>query len=179
MDPFQWYYDYVLRGVELGLFNGMGDGTFEPGGTMTRAMIVTVLYRMAGSPAASASTSFSDVSAGQWYTQAVAWGTEQGIVLGMGDGTFGTNAMVQREQLVTFLYRYAGSCGIDTSARADLSAFPDAGRVSSYAREAMQWAVASGILNGSDGYLLPQGKATRAQCAKLVVSFYDKFLNKD
>ena len=152
---------------------GVSATEFAPQGTMTRAMIVTVLYREAGSPAVAEASSFSDVPAGEWYSDAVAWAAHNSIVGGVGDNKFDPNGNITREQMATILYRYASGKDIDTSARADLSAFPDAQNVSSYALDAMKWAVAEGLVNGSDGKLLPQGNATRAQVATILMRFIE------
>lgn len=167
-----WYHEAVDFAVENGLFGGMSENTFEPNTAMTRAMLVTVLWRYAGEPA-EGENAFTDVPDGQWYTDAVAWAAENNIVGGVGDNKFDPNGNITREQMATILYRYAGGKDIDTSARADLSSFPDAGNVSGYALDAMKWAVAEGLVNGSDGKLLPQGNATRAQVATILMRFIE------
>ena len=167
-----WYHEAVDFAVENGLFGGMSANTFEPNTAMTRAMLVTVLWRYAGEPAEGENT-FTDVPAGQWYTDAVAWAAHNNIVGGVGDNKFDPNGNVTREQMATILYRYANGQDIDTSARADLSGFPDAGSVSSYAQDPICWAVAEGLINGSDGKLLPQGNATRAQVATILMRFIE------
>lgn len=133
---------------------------------MTRAMLVTVLWRSAGSPN-EGTNGFTDVPADQWYTQAVAWAAQNGIVNGVGSNKFDPDAKITREQLAAVLYRYAGKVGMDVTARADLKLFPDAGSVSAYATDALSWCVANGIVNGTlehgTAYLDPQGSATRAQ----------------
>ncbi len=157
--------------VDRGLMNGTGPVTFEPDSTMTRAMLVTVLWRSAGSPN-EGTNGFTDVPAGQWYTQAVAWAAQNGIVNGVGNNKFDPDARITREQLAAVLYRYAGKVGMDVTARADLKLFPDAGSVSAYATDALSWCVANGIVNGTlehgTAYLDPQGSATRAQVATLM-----------
>lgn len=167
-----WYYNYVYQAVARGLFNGMSDTTFCPENHMTRAMMVTVLHRISGDTG-TYSHPFKDVAAGAWYADAVAWGYNTGIVKGMSDTRFGPNNNITREQLTTLLFRFAEHYGMDTSPRADFSAFPDRGSVSSYATDAMEWAVAMGIISGSDGKLLPKGNATRAQGAKMLVTYQD------
>lgn len=138
---------------------------------MTRAMLVTVLWRSAGSPN-EGTNGFTDVPADQWYTQAVAWAAQNGIVNGVGNNKFDPDAKITREQLAAVLYRYAGKVGMDVTARADLKLFPDAGSVSAYATDALSWCVANGIVNGTlehgTAYLDPQGSATRAQVATLM-----------
>ena len=165
-----WFHEAVDFAIANGLFNGMSDTTFEPNTPMTRAMLVTVLWRYAGQHMEGSNT-FSDVPNGQWYTDAVAWAAYNNIVGGVGNNRFNPNGNVTREQMATILYRYAASIGIDTSARADISGYPDARNVSSYATDAMRWAVAMGLINGSEGKLLPQGNATRAQVATILMRF--------
>ena len=171
LDGTQWYADGVDDIVDRGLMNGTGPVTFEPNSTMTRAMLVTVLWRSAGSPN-EGTNAFTDVPADQWYTQAVAWAAQNGIVNGVGNNKFDPDAKITREQLAAVLYRYAGKVGMDVSARADLKLFPDAGSVSAYATDALSWCVANGIVNGTlehgTAYLDPQGSATRAQVATLM-----------
>ncbi|MDD6643669.1 MAG: S-layer homology domain-containing protein [Firmicutes bacterium] len=168
-----WYYDAVEYAVENNLMNGVGGGNFDPEGSMTRAMLVTVLWRYEGEPAEGENT-FTDVPNGTWYTGAVAWAAANGIVGGVGNGKFDPNGIITREQMATILFRYAQKRGLDTSKRGDLSVFPDSGKVSSWAKDAMRWAVAEKIINGSDGYLLPRGNATRAQVAALLMRFINK-----
>lgn len=171
-----WYYGWVMRAVELGLFSGMSETEFAPEGYMTRAMLVTVLYRLEGSPSVSGSTPFDDVPAGNWYSDAVSWAYESGVVKGMSETHFGRNDYVTREQLTTMLYRYADFRDYDTSSLAGLDGFADAAAVAEYAMTSMQWAVANGIVAGDGSRLLPAGKATRAQCAKMMSVFYDAFV---
>ena len=140
---------------------------------MTRAMLVTVLWRLDGKPAPKSANSFADVPGGQWYTEPVAWAAENGIVNGVGDNKFDPEGNITREQMATILYRYCNGKGIDTSKQGSLSGFPDAGKVSSYATTALQWTVAEGIIGGSDGKLLPQGNATRAQAATILMRFIE------
>lgn len=161
-----WYEEAVGYVAQNGLMGGTGDGVFSPNAPATRAMIVTTLHRMAGSPEADQST-FTDIPAGQWYAEAVAWASDNGIVSGRGDGTFGPDDSITREQLVLMLYRMEGS----PTAQGDLSAFSDAGQVSSYAADAMAWAVETGLISGSDGVLDPQGLATRTQVAVILMRF--------
>ena len=155
--------------------NGVGDGKFDPEGAMTRAMLVTVLWRYEGAPM-EGSNIFSDVPNGQWYTDAVAWAAANGIVGGVGNGRFDPEGNITREQMATILHRYADKKGLDTSKRDDLSGFPDGGNVQSWAKDAMQWVVAEGIINGSEGKLLPQGNATRAQVATILMRFIENIV---
>ena len=134
-------------------------------------LLVTILYRLAGEPEPGGDSGFSDVAAGTWYTDAVAWAAENGIVNGVNDTEFAPGDDLTRQQLVTILYRYAESKGYDVSASADLSGYPDAGQVQDYAQPAMAWAVAEGIVEGVDGNLNPAGNATRAQIATILMRF--------
>ena len=174
--PGSWYEQSVQYATEHGLMNGTGANTFEPESTMTRAMLVTVLWRYAGAPKPGANP-FTDVPNGKWYTDAVAWAAENGVVNGVGDGKFEPDGSVTREQMATILYRYAQKVGIDTSKHTELSAFPDASRVSAYARAAMQWIVAEGVIGGSrengQDWLNPQGNATRAEVATILMRFIE------
>ena len=161
-----WYFDDVAFVSSHGLFQGTDKG-FEPSLTMTRAMLATVLYRLEDA-AASGENPFADVADGMWYTEAVIWASEAGIVNGMGDG-FYPNAPVSREQIATMLFRYANYLGLDTTGRAELDGFPDGGDTASWAAEAMQWAVSAGLFRGNDdGTLNPKGDATRAEVAALL-----------
>ena len=141
---------------------------FRPDNSLTRGQIVTILYRLAGSPAAAGKTPFTDVSQGRYYTAAVAWAYEQGIVMGVTDTAFCPESPVTREQLVTFLARYAALQGVDTEGDGDLKRYPDAGQVSPFAGPSMLWAVSTGLIQGIDGRLAPRGTATRAQIATVL-----------
>lgn len=170
----QWFYDDVYFAVSNGLFNGIDEVTFAPGASMTRAMLVTVLYRLEGQPAVYGGSAFADVAAGQWYTDAVIWATRNGIVNGLGDGKFGTNDNVTREQMAAILYRYAQNCGYDTTARANLNGYTDAAKISAYAQEAMSWANAMSLINGRTATsLAPTGTATRAEVAAIFHRFVE------
>ncbi len=177
LDPDQWYHEAVEYALAEGLMNGMGNDQFEPNSAMTRAMLVTVLWRSAGSPEAE-NSAFTDVPADEWYTKAVAWAAANGIVNGTSETTFSPEDNITREQMAAILYRYAGKLGLDTSKRADFSSFPDADKTSNYAKDAISWAVAEGILQGSkEGdvvYLAPLGDATRAQVATLLMRFLEE-----
>ena len=172
-----WYYDSVAYVYEKGLMGGTGDGLFAPDLTTSRAMIVTILYRLENSPAVTTSAGFTDVATDTWYTDAVNWANANGIVTGYGDGRFGPEDTITREQMAVILYRTAKLLGRDVSARADLSGYTDAANVGEYAVEAMQWAVAQGLLTGTDaGALLPSGSATRSQAAALLMRFCENVL---
>ena len=134
-------------------------------------MLVTVLYRLAGTPTATSDIPFTDVVSGEWYENAVRWTYETKIVNGLSETHFGVNGNVTREQLTTMLYRFAQYYGCNTSASADLTVFDDRWKISDYAVEALQWAVAEGIVGGDGVNLNPRGNATRAQCAKMMVLF--------
>lgn len=166
-----WFYDAVLTAYDRGLMVGVTETRFAPNEKLTRAELLMVLYRMAGAPRAAFQSAFSDVSEGAWYAEAISWGYENGIAKGNTDGTFAPNAIVTREQMAAFLYRYQQMQGMDVSARASLS-FADANQVSDYAKDAMSWAVASGILHGVKSgnatLLQPKGAATRAQLAAVI-----------
>ena len=170
-----WYHDAVEYAVTNGLMKGVGNGKFDPEGSMTRAMLVTVLWRYEGEPAEGENI-FTDVPNGTWYTDAVAWAAANGIVGGVGNNKFDPEGKITREQMATILFRYAQKKGIDTSKRGELSGFPDSGKVSSWAKDAIQWAVAEQIINGSDGKLLPQGNATRAQVATILMRFIENIV---
>ncbi len=179
VSPAAWYAGAVDYAVSNKLMNGMGGGKFEPNGSMTRAMLVTVLWRYAGSPA-EGTNGFSDVPNGDWYTQAVAWASKNGVVNGVGNGRFDPNGKITREQMAVILFRYANQQGINTGKRGDFGKFTDANRVSSYAVDALQWAVAEGIVGGSSegGKLLlnPQGNATRAEVATILMRFLENVM---
>lgn len=176
----EWYYTYVRDAVGKNLFRGVSAHHFAPEETMTRAMLVTVLWRYEGEPQVGG-TPFSDVRATDWYAAQIAWAAHNGVVNGTGNGKFDPEGMVTREQMAAVLYRYAQQKGFDTSARGDLSAFADSGAVSPWATEAMRWAVGSGLIGGSTsgGKLLlhPGDGATRAEVAAILVRFVDKIAN--
>ncbi len=162
-----WYHEAVDFTVSRELMSGIGDGKFDPNGTMTRAMMVTVLYRMAGSPAVSGPSSFTDVPEGQWYSDAIAWAQDNGIVLGVLADKFDPNGYVTREQIATILWRYENQ----PKAKADLSSFKDVASISEYAIEAMTWAVSEGIFQGDAGNLKPTANATRAEFACIIMRY--------
>lgn len=169
-----WYESAVSYALERGLFSGTSERTFSPEGTMTRAMLVTVLWRMDGSPEAVSEDKFSDVINGSWYADAVAWASANDIVNGYGGGVFGVNDSITRQQLAAVLYRYASLKGVDTSAAADISAYADAKAVAAWAETPMSWSVAKGIITGSgEKTLAPAGAATRAQTAAILTRFTD------
>lgn len=167
-----WAHDDITYVYENDLMNGTDGSLFSPESTTTRAQVVTVLYRLAGQPAADWANPFWDVPASAWFHDAVTWAWENDITGGVSSTHFGAGNAVTREQLATFLYRYAQDQGYDTSARADLSGYSDAGLVSSYATEALSWANATGLIIGTTATTLsPKGSATRAQVATILSRF--------
>lgn len=167
-----WYADAVQYVFANGLMAGTSDTTFSPNATTTRAMIVTILYRLEGTPAVTGTTAFTDVAAGQYYADAVAWAAQNGIVSGTSATTFSPDGVITREQMAAILYRYAQHKGYDVTAKADLSVFTDAAQVSTYATDAMAWANASGLISGTSATTLsPAGSATRAQVATILMRF--------
>ena len=166
-----WGKDAILAAVNDGLFSGTSATTFSPNAAVTRGMVVTVLHRMEGTPAGG-SQPFADVAADAYYADAVAWAAEKGIVAGTSATTFAPNASITREQMAAILYRYAGFKGLDVTGRADLTAFADAANISAYAKESMSWANAEGLISGrSAAELAPQGTATRAEMAQILMNY--------
>ena len=167
-----WFYDDVRFANQNGLFNGVEKDLFAPEEPMTRGMLVTVLWRLDGETAPKTATTFTDVDVNAYYADAVAWAAGSGIVNGVGGNKFDPEGNVTREQIAAILFRYASLKGVDTAARADLTAFPDAEKTSAYAHDALSWAVAAelvkGTKEGSTIYLDPQGSATRAQVAAIL-----------
>ena len=169
-----WYYDGVRYAYEHGLMTGTSETTFNPDGATSRAMLAAILWRLEGSPVVNYAMDFADVEEGQWYTEAIRWAASEGIVTGYGDGAFGTNDSITREQFAVMLYRYAGT----QPASGTLSAFRDGPAVSDWAAEAVGWAVEAGLITGTgDGSALtPQGQATRAQAAVLLMRFCQEYM---
>ena len=168
-----WFYDDVVFAYENGLFSGTTATTFSPYAPMTRAMLVTVLYRLEGEPAVTGRSGFSDVTIGSYYEAAVTWAADNGIVNGTSATTFSPSENVTREQMAAILCRYAQYKQYGTSASASLSAFSDAAAVSTYAKAPLSWAVAEKLVNGTDGKLLPRASATRAQVAAILHRFVE------
>ena len=169
-----WFYKGVAYVVDKGVMSGVSENQFDPSGKLTRAMLVQMLYNMESRPACDAENAFIDVPVGQWYTDAVIWANDEKIVSGMGDGLFAPNMEITREQMVAMLYNYAKYKGYDVTASADLSAFADTASVSAWAQPAMQWAVAEGYISGmGDNQLAPQGTATRAEIASVIMRFME------
>ncbi len=168
-----WFYDSVAYCVRHGLMQGVGDGRFDPYGTTTRAAVVTILWRMEGSPAASGEA-FADVAEKDWFYTPVTWAAANGIVLGA-DGKFDPNGSVTREQLAVIFRRYADFKGLDTTQETSLERFADAGDISAWALPALRWANAAGLVNGkSETSIDPQGTASRAECAAILQRFCGK-----
>lgn len=164
----EWYHDGIHYCLDEGLMDGVDAGMFAPNATTSRAMIVTILWRLQGSPEVEATETFTDVSPDAWYAKAIAWAVAEGVADGYGEGLFGPNDAITREQLAAMLWRYAGSPEAD----GDLSVFADGADTSSWAEQAMSWAVALGLLTGVDNdRLAPGGQATRAQAATILMRF--------
>lgn len=168
--PADWYYPYVERVIYYNAMNGISDTIFDPSSSLSRAMAVQILYNMAGKPAVGKS-SFTDIEG--WYKAAITWAEEKNIASGYGDGRFGPNDNVTREQLAMMIYKYATlEMGADGSERVDLNQFSDANQVSSWALTAMQWANATEIISGNDnGTLAPSKTVTRAEAATMIVKY--------
>lgn len=167
-----WYESAVRYVYEKHMMSGTGEAMFSPDLATTRAMIVTILYRLEGSPAASNAPAFTDVTDGQWYSSAIAWAATNNIVGGYGGGLFGPNDTITREQMAAILHRYAQYKGYDVTATADLSGYVDAGSVSTWAQGAMQWANGAGLITGNSATTLnPLGAATRAEVATILMRF--------
>ncbi len=180
VSPNAWYYNYVQETYARNLFAGLSDTEFGPEGVMTRAMLVSVLYRLDGRASVkNKTTPFTDVEEGSWYARSVAWAYETGVVSGMSPTTFGPEEPVSREQLAAILYRYAKYKGYDVTGAADLSRFADADETHTFGIQPLRWAVDAKIVSGSkaDGkrYLNPRGSATRAQVATMVIGFLERY----
>lgn len=174
VDRDAWYHEYVDYVVEKGLMQGVADNRFAPYFTTTRAMIVTILYRLEGKPSVSGTSPFDDVAGGQWYTDAVIWANQNNIVEGYGNGKFGPMDNITREQMATVLYRYANVKGYDTSVGQDTNilSYSDAFDISDWAMEAMQWACGEGLIKGrTESAIVPAGRAIRAEAATILIRF--------
>ena len=170
-----WYHEGIDYVIENGIMNGVAADRFNPDGTTTRAQLVTMLYRMEGEPAVEGAPDFTDVLPNLWYTDAIKWASDNGIVNGTGNGKFSPNNPLNRQTLATIMFRYANYAHKDTSIRADLSGFPDNGQIAGWASDAMQWAVGVGVINGSSSggvvYLRPANATTRGQIATILMRF--------
>ena len=170
-----WAYSAIKRVYTRGWMVGMDEKTFAPDQQLSRAMLAVILYAMAGEPAVTGEGPFTDVPAGCWYTDAIVWAAQNGIVSGFGDGTFRPNEAVTRAQAAVMLYGYAAFTGADVTARADLSAYSDAGQIPAWALDAMQWANARRLIVGRDSsHLVPDGKTTRAEMAAILSAYIGK-----
>ena len=178
VDQDLWYHEGIDYAIANSLMNGVADTLFSPNGTTNRAMIVTILHRLEGTPAGAEST-FADVPDGQWYADAVGWAAANGIVTGYSEDTFGPLNPITREQMAAILYRYAQYKGYDVSVgeSTNILSFGDAETISTYAIPAMQWAVGAELVNGIDGNLKPKGTATRAQVATILMRFCENVAN--
>ena len=167
-----WAYDAVSYAYKNSLMNGVNASRFAPDSTLNRAMMVTMLYRMTGSPAVIGNSVFSDVPSGKWYSDAVQWASVNGVVNGVGKDRFALDTQITREQMASMMMRYAQFKQYSTGKSADLSAFNDAGSISSWALESMKWANAAGLINGrTASTIAPQDTATRAEAATILMRF--------
>lgn len=172
VDQDKWYHEGVDYAIKNGLMEGVGSNLFAPDATTTRAMVVTILYRLDGEPAVMKDIPFADVPAGQWYSNAINWAAANGIVDGYGNGKFGPDDTITREQMAAILYRYASYKGYSVSDLANLTGYTDAASVSEWASTAMRWAVAEGLIEGTSATTLsPSGDSTRAQVATILMRF--------
>ena len=172
VDQDKWYHEGVDYAIKNGLMEGVGSNLFAPDATTTRAMVVTILYRLDGEPAVMKDIPFADVPAGQWYSNAINWAAANGIVDGYGNGKFGPDDTITREQMAAILYRYASYKGYSVSDLANLTGYTDAASVSEWAATAMRWAVAEGLIEGTSATTLsPSGDSTRAQVATILMRF--------
>jgi hypothetical protein len=169
VDTGKWYHNAVDYVLAKGIMEGNGNGTFAPGGTLTRAQLAQILYNVAGRPEVTVGSPFTDVPSGKWYTNAITWASEAGIVEGYGDGTFGPMHSVSRQDLAVMLWRYAGK---PKATQTSLN-FTDADMVSDYAQAALLWANEVGIVQGSSGKLNPKGSATRAEAAAMIMRYLE------
>ena len=171
VNPAAWYHDGVHFCLDNGMMIGYGEGIFGPSNDLSRAMLVQILYNYEGHPAVSGDSAFTDVAKTSWYFEPVTWAAAQGIVDGYGNGKFGPNDPITREQLATILWRYIDSPAINHN----LDRFTDAGQISGWAMDAMEWACGNGIMEGDAGALNPKGKATRAEAATMLMRFVEKY----
>ena len=176
LDTSLWYHEGVDYAIANGLMKGVAKDQFDPYGKLNRAMLVTILYRLEGEPRVSGANPFSDVEAGSWYDKAVTWADSKGIVNGYGNGKFGPMDNITREQMAAMMMRYASYKKIDTSKRDQLRSFVDAGNVSAWALPNMQWAVAVGLIEGSNRRLLPLDATNRAEAATILMRFCEEIM---
>lgn len=176
-DPTEWYHDGIHFCLDNGMIGGYDNGLMGPHDSLSRAMMVRILFNYEGHPEVSESAAFDDVPDGTWYTDAVNWAAKNGVVEGYGDGRYGPADPITREQLATILYRYAQAKGFDTSVgeETNVLSYSDVGEISEFAMPAMQWACGSGVVEGYDGALRPQGGATRAEAATMLMRFCELY----
>lgn len=174
-----WYYDSVSEMYKKGIMTGLSESLFGPAELLSRAHFATMIYRMEGNPSVTYKNCYYDIANGIWYTNPIIWCNKSGVITGYENGSFGPADAITREQVALILYRYATYKGYDSKTRNNLSTYPDASKVSGFAKEAVQWAVGSGIISGkNNGTILdPQGNASRAECATMIVRF-NKLYNK-
>lgn len=174
----RWDYPYIAKISAAAIMKGMDDGEFKAGETLVRAQFATTLYRMSGSPDVEYSTKFPDVADGQFYTKPILWASKVGVANGYANGNFGPGDNINREQMATMMYNYAKNEGYDISSKKSLEQFSDGQYVSTYAKNAMEWAVANGIITGKDSgtRLDPQGLANRGECAAILLRFLEKYV---
>ena len=172
-----WHYEAVKYAFEKGIMTGINDTTFAPDDNLARAQFAVILHRMNGTPAVEYTDRFHDVAEDVWYTDAILWAADKGVVTGYSNGNFGPSDHINREQMALMMYRYAKDQGYSLDGAADFSQYQDASYVSDFAQEAMAWAVGNGIITGkyNETQLDPQGNATRAECATIMMRFLEKF----
>lgn len=170
-----WFFSDTMFASMNSLMTGKSSTKFAPADNLLRAEFAVVIHRMSGKPSVPYKNKFPDVKNGQWYTQGIIWASNYGIVQGYSNGYFGVGDNITREQFVVMLHRYGKALGKNVSQRASLSGYPDNGKVSSFAGDAMKWAIAQGIITGDGGKLNPQGRASRAQCATMLTRFINKY----
>ena len=174
-----WFYDAVAYVYENGIMAGTDETTFEPYMELDRAMAAQLFYNLEGKPTVTGDSTFTDVTSGHWAVDAITWAAQNDIVAGIGGGLYDPDSNVTREQFAVMLYKYARFKGCDLTATGDLTQFPDAGSISSWAETALSWANGKGLINGNeDGTLAPGGTATRAQAASILAQFDQSFANK-
>lgn len=167
-----WYYRTVKEAYDLGIMTGVGNYKFAPNDNISRAMVATVLYRIHGAPGVKFKTKFNDVKSGQWYSAAVTWASDFGVVNGYANGNFGPSNNITRQDLVIMLRNYANQVGLRTHSNTSLAKFSDSNKIASYAQSAFKWAVDNGLVGGSGDKLNPTKTATRAEAAKMFLQLY-------
>ena len=174
LDTGKWYHRFVDYAIANGLLGGTGGDTFSPEGTLTRAQVITVLWRLEGEPQATNAISFTDVSDGQWYTDVIRWAVREGIMGGYDDGSFGPNNPIKWQELAAILYRYAGYKGYDVTAKGDPTSFTDPAKIGSWAYEAVQWACGAALLETEGcGMIDPAGNTKRCEFAATIMRFME------